>query len=611
MTTIENNKTWQLFDKPKNKNVIGVKWVYRKKLNPNGSINKYKARLLAKGYIQQYGIGYTEIFAPVARMDIIRILLALAAKMKWKIWHLDLKLEGFIVKGNEDKVYKLHKALYGLKQAPRAWYSRINSYFCNKGFKRSENDATLYVKRLLDGASLIVSLYVDDLLVTNNNQQEVQQLIEEMKNQFETLLYLTSSRPDLIFSASLLSRFMQSPSEIHFAVAKRVLRYLKGTTQFEYGTSHKPSENGRLAGYVDSDWVGNLDEMKSITGYSFTLGSGMFCWNSKKQEIVAQSIAEAEYVAAAAAVNQTIWLMKILLDSGVKQLEATTLYCDSKSAIAIAENPVQHGKTKHIQVKFHVILSDILTKALPRAKFEKLRGLHGVSIKNLKEELVVSDIKPLAQYANVKKKLMPNGQCCCAGSRTFVHERIYDEFLEKSKKRALRRVVGDPFKKGVEQGPQIDGEQFEKVLRYIRSGIESNATLECGGGRLGSKGFFVQPTVFSNVQDDMLIAKDEIFGPVQSILKFKDIEEVIRRANATRYGLAAGVFTRNVNTANTLMRALRAGTVWINCFDVFDAAIPFGGYKMSGIGREKGIYSLHNYLQVKAVVSPLNNPAWI
>lgn len=203
------------------------------------------------------------------------------------------------------------------------------------------------------------------------------------------------------------------------------------------------------------------------------------------------------------------------------------------------------------------------------------------------------------------------GQCCCAGSRTFVHERIYDEFLEKSKERALRRVVGDPFKKGVEQGPQIDSKQFEKVLRYIKSGIDSNATLECGGGRLGSKGFFVQPTVFSNVQDDMLIAKDEIFGPVQTILKFKDIDEVIRRANATRYGLAAGVFTNNVSTANTLMRALRVGTVWINCFDVFDAAIPFGGYKMSGIGREKGIYSLHNYLQVKAVVSPLNNPAWL
>jgi aldehyde dehydrogenase (NAD+) len=203
------------------------------------------------------------------------------------------------------------------------------------------------------------------------------------------------------------------------------------------------------------------------------------------------------------------------------------------------------------------------------------------------------------------------GQCCCAGSRTFVHEKVYDEFVEKSKARALKRVVGDPFRKGIEQGPQIDLKQFEKVMKYIKSGIESNATLECGGDQIGDKGYFIQPTVFSNVKDDMLIAQDEIFGPVQSILKFSDVDEVIKRANETKYGLAAGVFTKNLDTANRVSRALKAGTVWVNCFDVFDAAIPFGGYKMSGNGREKGIYSLNNYLQIKAVVTALNKPAWI
>ncbi|RZC85587.1 hypothetical protein C5167_041770 [Papaver somniferum] len=213
------------------------------------------------------------------------------------------------------------------------------------------------------------------------------------------------------------------------------------------------------------------------------------------------------------------------------------------------------------------------------------------------------------------------GQCCCAGSRTFVHEKVYDEFLEKSKARAMKRVVGDPFQKGVEQGPQSDSvlierktdqlEQFEKVMNYIKSGIESGATIETGGERFGDKGFYIQPTVFSNVQDNMLIAKEEIFGPVQSILKFKDISEVIKRSNATTYGLAAGVFTQNIDTANTVTRALRVGTVWVNCFDVFDAAIPFGGYKMSGHGREKGVYCLDNYLQVKAVVTSLENPAWL
>ncbi|KAH7510751.1 hypothetical protein FEM48_ZijujUnG0098600 [Ziziphus jujuba var. spinosa] len=203
------------------------------------------------------------------------------------------------------------------------------------------------------------------------------------------------------------------------------------------------------------------------------------------------------------------------------------------------------------------------------------------------------------------------GQCCCAGSRTFVHERVYDEFVEKAKARAVKRVVGDPFRGGIEQGPQIDSEQFNKILKYIRAGVDGGASLEAGGERFGDKGFYIEPTVFSNVKDDMLIAKDEIFGPVQSILKFKDLDEVIRRANNSRYGLAAGVFTNNLDIANHVTRALRAGSVWINCFDVFDAAIPFGGYKMSGIGREKGIYSLNNYLQVKAVVTPLTNPAWL
>lgn len=203
------------------------------------------------------------------------------------------------------------------------------------------------------------------------------------------------------------------------------------------------------------------------------------------------------------------------------------------------------------------------------------------------------------------------GQCCCAGSRTYVHESVYDEFVEKAKARALKRAVGDPFLEATEQGPQVDSKQFEKILKYIRAGVEGGATLEAGGDRLGTKGYYIKPTVFSNVKDNMLIATDEIFGPVQTILKFRDLGDVIKRANASRYGLAAGVFTQNIDTANTVTRALRVGTVWVNCFDTFDAAIPFGGYKMSGQGREKGEYSLKNYLQVKAVVTPLTNPAWL
>lgn len=223
------------------------------------------------------------------------------------------------------------------------------------------------------------------------------------------------------------------------------------------------------------------------------------------------------------------------------------------------------------------------------------------------EDADVDQAAELAHFA----LFFNQGQCCCAGSRTYVHEKVYDEFVEKASALAMKRSVGDPFKEGMQQGPQIDQDQFNKILGYIKSGVESGANLETGGDRLGGKGYYIKPTVFSGVQDNMAIAKEEIFGPVQSILKYKDLDEVIRRANNTRFGLAAGVFTQNIDTANTLMRALRVGTVWINCFDTFDAAIPFGGYKMSGNGREKGEYSLKNYLQVKAVVTPLKNPAWL
>jgi len=203
------------------------------------------------------------------------------------------------------------------------------------------------------------------------------------------------------------------------------------------------------------------------------------------------------------------------------------------------------------------------------------------------------------------------GQCCCAGSRTFVHESIYDEFVEKSKARALKRVVGDPFMSGVEQGPQVDKDQFHKVLGFIESGRDQGANLLTGGGRLGQKGYYIKPTIFTDVKEGMKIFDEEIFGPVQSIAKFSTLDEVVQRANNTVYGLAAGIFSNNLNTVNTLSRALRAGTIWVNCFDVFDAAIPFGGFKQSGIGREKGQYALHNYTQVKAVVTPLQNPAWL
>ncbi|MGH0120880.1 UNVERIFIED_CONTAM: hypothetical protein FKN15_014064 [Acipenser sinensis] len=191
------------------------------------------------------------------------------------------------------------------------------------------------------------------------------------------------------------------------------------------------------------------------------------------------------------------------------------------------------------------------------------------------------------------------GQCCCAGSRTYVQEDVYNEFVERSVERAKKRVVGDPFSLQTEQGPQVDEDQFKKVLGYINAGKRDGAKLMCGGGVAADRGYFIQPTIFGEVKDNMTIAREEIFGPVMQILKFKTLEEVIERGNDTQYGLAAAVFTRDIDKAHYISAALRAGTVWINCYDVFGAQAPFGGYKASGNGRELGEYSLENYTEVK------------
>src|SRR5439155_1567459 len=166
--------------------------------------------------------------------------------------------------------------------------------------------------------------------------------------------------------------------------------------------------------------------------------------------------------------------------------------------------------------------------------------------------------------------------------------------------------VGDPFEAETTQGPQVSQEQCDRIMGYIDAGKKEGAKLLTGGNRVGNRGYFIEPTVFDGVKDEMKIAREEIFGPVMNILTFKDINEVIQRGNRTCFGLAAAVWTRDIQKAHRLANSLRAGTVWINCYDVFDAAAPFGGYKMSGIGRELGEYALEMYSEVKTVYVSLH-----
>jgi phenylacetaldehyde dehydrogenase len=199
------------------------------------------------------------------------------------------------------------------------------------------------------------------------------------------------------------------------------------------------------------------------------------------------------------------------------------------------------------------------------------------------------------------------GQCCCAGSRLFVHESVYDKVLQGVSDIASGINMGPGLDPQTGMGPLVSEEQFDKVTSYIDSGVKEGARVAAGGKRHGDRGYFVQPTVLTNTKPSMKVVREEIFGPVVCAESFSDadLDRMAREANETVYGLAASVWTRDLSTAHKMARRIRSGTVWINCHNVFDASLPFGGYKQSGWGREMGEEVLHNYTEVKAVTAAL------
>ena len=216
--------------------------------------------------------------------------------------------------------------------------------------------------------------------------------------------------------------------------------------------------------------------------------------------------------------------------------------------------------------------------------------------------IVLPDADIKRAVAGISHGIMFNqGQVCCAGSRAFVHKSMYDKFVSELREYTKKIKQGNGLLKNTVMGPLVSQKQQQDVLKYVAKGKEEGAELISGGKSPFDKGYFVEPTVFANVDNKMTIAQEEIFGPVVSVIKFDDIDDLVSKANDSIYGLASGIWTNSLKDAHVIAGRLKAGTVWVNCYNVFDAAAPFGGYKESGFGREMGSYALHNYTEVKDV----------
>ncbi|KAJ9547789.1 hypothetical protein OSB04_020332 [Centaurea solstitialis] len=471
------NNVWLLVPRPRKRTIIGSKWIFRNKLDEIGTIIRNKARLVAQGYRQEEGIDYDETFAPVARLEAIRLFLAFAAHMNFKVYQMDIKNAflngklneevyvaqppGFVDPKFPDHVYKLNKAPYGLKQAPRAWYDTLSTFLLSKGFVRGKIDSTLFLKKYPKHI-LLVQIYVDDIIFGSTNPKLCEKFellikseykmsmmgeltfflglqikqsekgifinqgkyVHEMLKKFDltsctpmktpmapplsldkdskgkpvdvtlyrgmigSLLYLTASRLDIMYSTCLCARYQAEPKESHLTAVKRIFRYLKGTPNL--GLWYSKDSGFDLTAYSDSDFAGCKIDRKSTTGGCHLLGGKLVSWTSKKQNSVSTSTTEAEYVAAGICCAQVLWLRNQLQDYDI-QLSKIPIYCDNTSAIAIANNPVLHSKTKHIEVRYHFIrdhvmngdielhfvpteyqLADLFTKPLDVTRFNML-----------------------------------------------------------------------------------------------------------------------------------------------------------------------------------------------------------------------------------------------
>ncbi|KAM1346354.1 hypothetical protein ACFX13_036411 [Malus domestica] len=486
LKSLKNNATWKITDLPAGKKPVRCKLVYTVKYKADGTVDRFKARLVAKGYTQKYGIDYTDTFAPVAKINTVRVLLSLAANLNWPLQQFDVKnafLHGDLTEEiymdlppgcnapdkYKRKVCRLKKSLYGLKQSPRAWFGRFTKSMRAFGYRQSNSDHTLFLKRQ-NGKLTALIVYVDDMVVTGNDPEERAALQRYLSTEFEMndlgslkyflgievsrsssgiflsqrkyiidllhetgmsacqpvatpleeglklsvdpnqvpidkgryqrlvgrLMYLAHTRPDLAYALSVVSQYMHDPGEQHMNAVTRILRYLKGSPG--KGILFKRNNHFSVEGYTDADWAGSIDDRRSTSDYFTFVGGNLVTWRSKKQNVVAHSSAEAEYKGMALGICEILWLKLLLSDLGIQHDQPMKLFCDNKAARDIAHNPVQHDRTKHVEVDRFFIkeklegkiievpairtkdqLADILTKAVLSHKFSSFLHKLGMS----------------------------------------------------------------------------------------------------------------------------------------------------------------------------------------------------------------------------------------
>ncbi|GKA39712.1 putative ribonuclease H-like domain-containing protein [Tanacetum coccineum] len=400
---------WTLVDLPNGKRAIGTKWVYRNKKDERGIVIKNKARLVAQGYTQEEGIDYDEVFAPVARIEAIRLFLAYASFKYFMVYQMDVKSSflygkikeevyvcqplGFEDPDFPDRVYKVEKALYGLYQAPRAWYETLSTYLLDNGFQRGKIDKTLFIR--IDNGDILEAegrwdFISQDKYVTNILKKfrfsDVKTAITPMethkpllkdaygedvdenlyRSMIGSLMYLTSSRPDIMFALCACARFQVNPKRSHLHAVKRIFRYLKG--QPKLGLWYPKDSTFDFVAYTNSYYAGATLDRKSTTGGCQFLGCRLISWQCKKQTVVANSTTEAEYITASNCCRQVLWIQNQLLDYGYNFMQ-TKIHIDNESTICIVKNPIFHSKTKHIEIRHHFIRDSNENKLIQMIKF--------------------------------------------------------------------------------------------------------------------------------------------------------------------------------------------------------------------------------------------------